>query len=95
MSSDAMNFVKRAISDNVVTVFSKTTCPHSTRAKSVLNSLSVKNMGVHELNERSDMSDIQDALQQLTGARTTPRVFIQGKCIGGADDVCSYVYVVW
>lgn len=28
----------------------------------------------------------QDYMQQLTGARSVPRVFIQGKFIGGGDD---------
>lgn len=32
-------------------------------------------------------SDIQDLMLQLTGARTVPRVFIDGAFVGGADDL--------
>lgn len=34
-----------------------------------------------------DGSAIQDFLGQLTGERTVPRVFIDGKCVGGGSDV--------
>lgn len=33
------------------------------------------------------MNDIQDELQNLTGARSVPRVFVDGKFIGGGTDV--------
>ena len=33
------------------------------------------------------MSDIQDVLGEMTGARTVPRVFIKGEFIGGGSDV--------
>ncbi|VDO77100.1 unnamed protein product [Onchocerca flexuosa] len=39
-----------------------------------------------EVNERDDCDEIQDALLQITGARSVPRVFVGGKCIGGCDD---------
>lgn len=31
----------------------------------------------------------QDVLLKLTGARSVPRVFIRGKCIGGGDDTVA------
>lgn len=40
-----------------------------------------------ELNERKDMDEYQDILEEITGARTVPRVFIDGKFIGGCSDV--------
>ncbi|VDP20189.1 unnamed protein product [Onchocerca flexuosa] len=42
-----------------------------------------------ELNEREDCDKIQDILLQITGARSVPRVFIGGKCIGGCDDTMA------
>ncbi len=39
-----------------------------------------------QLDQRSDGDEIQDYLQQLTGGRSVPRVFIGGKFIGGGDD---------
>lgn len=32
------------------------------------------------------MDEIQDALAELTGARSVPRVFVGGQFIGGGDD---------
>jgi glutaredoxin 3 len=34
----------------------------------------------------SNGNDIQAALQQMTGQRTVPNVFIKGKHLGGNDD---------
>lgn len=33
-----------------------------------------------------DCDAIQDYLSEKTGARTVPRVFIKGKCIGGGSE---------
>jgi len=33
--------------------------------------------------------DIQDALHEITGARSVPRVFVGGKFIGGGDDTAA------
>lgn len=33
-----------------------------------------------------DCSAIQDYLLKLTGARSVPRVFINGKCVGGGSE---------
>lgn len=40
-----------------------------------------------EIENRKDCDEIQGVLGQLTGARTVPRVFINGKFIGGGSDV--------
>ncbi|ETO17519.1 hypothetical protein RFI_19803 [Reticulomyxa filosa] len=34
----------------------------------------------------NEMTELQNYFQTLTGKRTFPRVFIGGKCVGGADD---------
>jgi len=34
-------------------------------------------------------SPIQDVLKRMTGARSVPRVFINGKCIGGGDETAA------
>jgi glutaredoxin 3 len=38
------------------------------------------------LDERDDGGDIQDALAELTGGRSVPRVFVEEAFIGGGDD---------
>lgn len=35
------------------------------------------------------MSEIQDELLAMTGSRSVPRVFIDGKCIGGGDETAA------
>ena len=39
-----------------------------------------------ELDEEKDGADMQAALGELTGRRTVPNVFLDGKSIGGSDD---------
>ena len=39
-----------------------------------------------ELDEIEQGDEYQKVLKELTGARTVPRVFIAGHCIGGGDD---------
>lgn len=47
------------------------------------------NAVVIELDERDDGDAIQAALQQITGQRTVPNVFVKGKHIGGCDDTLA------
>ncbi|XP_071450781.1 glutaredoxin-2, mitochondrial-like [Hetaerina americana] len=83
--SDAGKFVEETISGNKVVLFSKTTCPHCVQAKGLLTSLGCK-FTSFELDQMHNGSAIQDYLGKTTGARTVPRVFIGGECIGGASD---------
>ena len=39
-----------------------------------------------ELDTRPDGQAIQNYMHRITGARTVPRVFIDGAFVGGADD---------
>jgi len=69
-----------------VVVFSKSTCPHSTHLKELLEGLPLKQKPVvHEVDRMAAGNEVMDRLGTMTGARTTPRVFIEGKCIGGDD----------
>jgi len=78
-SGMAQSVVTKALQDNLVMVFSKSYCPHCLRAKRVLDAeLGQSKYVVMELENRPDCAAIQDYLRQLTGARTVPRVFLQG-----------------
>ncbi|RZC33980.1 Glutaredoxin domain containing protein [Asbolus verrucosus] len=50
-----------------------------------------------ELDHRTDCEEIQNILGKITGARTVPRVFVNGECLGGASDpktrFCSNISV--
>ncbi|KAK3098605.1 hypothetical protein FSP39_021170 [Pinctada imbricata] len=83
--------VRQMIDDKItgkkVMVFSKTTCPYCSMAKKVLKeyNLTKEDFEVMEIDRHQAANKIQDYLKKKTGARTVPRVFINGKCIGGGD----------
>ena len=62
--------IKLKISSNNVVVYSKTYCPFCKKAKSALEDAGLKEYVVIELDEIEDGAAFQDALQQITGARS-------------------------
>merc|ERR1712154_119756 len=88
ISEATKTFVNSQIQSNSVLMFSKSYCPYCTKAKSALNSIPATFKSI-ELDTRQDMDEIQDYLQQLTGARSVPRVFVNGQFYGGGDDTAA------
>ncbi|KAI8463439.1 MAG: thioredoxin-like protein [Monoraphidium minutum] len=84
----AKTFVVDTIKAEKVVVFSKTYCPYCVKAKKALNQFTTK-YAVIELDQRGDGDAIQDALLEVTGGRSVPRVFIGGTFIGGGDDTAA------
>jgi len=80
-------FVEDSIANNKVTIFSKSYCPYCIRVKGLFsdNFPDVK-AHVIELDQRQDGGPIQQYLQEKTGQRTVPNVFINNQHIGGNDD---------
>ncbi|XP_010121082.1 PREDICTED: glutaredoxin-2, mitochondrial-like [Chlamydotis macqueenii] len=86
LSNDAaVNQVQEIISDNCVVIFSKTTCIYCKMAKKIFEGMNVKYTAV-ELDMNANGSQFQDILEQMTGGRTVPRVFVNGTFVGGATD---------
>uniref|UniRef100_A0A914V447 Glutaredoxin domain-containing protein n=1 Tax=Plectus sambesii TaxID=2011161 RepID=A0A914V447_9BILA len=87
---DYRAFVEELVKSRPVMVFSKTWCPFCTKAKQALSCyrLTPEVFEVMELDERpnNDGDAIQDVLNEMTGRRSVPRVFIGGRCIGGGDE---------
>lgn len=84
------NQVDSMIKDNPLLMISKSTCPSCKRAKDTLRSAKVKNAIVVDIDtevSNQEVEEIQVHMKKLTGARTVPRIFIGGKCIGGNDDL--------
>jgi len=79
---EAKKGVQDLIQQNKIVIFSKAACPYCVDAKNCFDKLKVQYTLI-ELNGHPQGSLIQDILLQMTGARTVPRVFINGKCIGG------------
>ncbi|KZC11780.1 PREDICTED: glutaredoxin-C4-like [Dufourea novaeangliae] len=78
--------VNQLIASDKVVIFSKTRCPYCKMAKQVFDDLHEKYTAI-ELDEREDGDEIQDILGEITSARTVPRVFLKGICLGGGTDV--------
>uniref|UniRef100_A0A8C9G5W7 Glutaredoxin-2, mitochondrial n=1 Tax=Pavo cristatus TaxID=9049 RepID=A0A8C9G5W7_PAVCR len=70
---------------NCVVIFSKTTCFYCKMAKKLFEGLNVNYTAV-ELDVNKNGSQFQDILEQMTGGRTVPRVFVNGTFVGGATD---------
>ncbi|KAM8822289.1 glutaredoxin 2 isoform 2-T2 [Synchiropus picturatus] len=84
-SPPCAQYVEDLVSQHCVVIFSKTTCPYCRMAKRVFDELGAA-YRVVELDQHSEGQRLQDALAHMTGARTVPRVFVNGKCIGGGSD---------
>ena len=93
----AQAFMNSKIQSGKVVVFIKPTCPYCRRTQELLSQLPFKQgllefVGIQILyliGAIGDTTEIQDYLQQLTGARTVPRVFIRKECIGGCTDLVN------
>ncbi|KEQ87615.1 glutaredoxin [Aureobasidium pullulans EXF-150] len=74
-----------------IIIFSKSYCPYSKKAKAIL--LEQYNIVpapyVEELDLHPLGPQLQAALLKTTGRRTVPNVLINGKSIGGGDDIAS------
>ena len=66
-----------------IEMYLKTTCPYCTRAKSLLTS---KNVAAEEYNiDRGGPK--RDEMIQRSGRMTVPQIFIDGRHVGGCDDL--------
>jgi len=78
------------LEENGVVVFSKTWCPYCTKAKALLQAEGVRFASVElDLMPQDEADEMQTTLGQMTGARTVPRIFSRGECLGGCDDIVA------
>jgi glutaredoxin 3 len=78
--------VKDLVKNNRILVFSKSYCPYCKKAKLLLDNMNESYHAV-ELDQHPKGSQYQAALQTLTGQRTVPNIWINGKHIGGSDNL--------
>ncbi|XP_069793940.1 glutaredoxin 2 isoform X2 [Narcine bancroftii] len=84
----ALQFIRNHVAKNCVVLFSKSFCPYCKKIKILFQEQDINYKAI-ELDLRKDGTTIQNVLEELTGVRTVPRVFVNGKCIGGATDTFS------
>ena len=70
----------------VVEIYVKTTCPYCWRAKHLLDS---KDVEYKEISVDFGGPERQTMIQRANGRTTVPQIFIDGKHIGGCDDLMA------
>lgn len=90
VNSATVSRVQGLINSSKIFVASKTYCPYCQATLKTL--FEEKNVGddvatVLQLNQMEDGADIQDALLEISGQRTVPNIYINGKHIGGNSDL--------
>lgn len=83
--------VSSLLKSKKVLVISKSYCPFCVKAKDVLKNYKIDPACFEwlDIENRKDCDEIQAYMKQLTGAKSVPRVFIGGKCIGGGDETAA------
>jgi len=71
-----------------IIIFSKTYCPYSKKAKAILGKYKIDpEPYIVELDDHALGESLQAELSKTTGRSTVPNVLVNGKSIGGGDDV--------
>jgi len=74
--------------DHPLVIFSKTYCPYSRKAKELISTYNVDPPPhIIEVDERVDGDRVKTLLTRLTGRSTFPNVILDGKSIGGSDEL--------
>ncbi|KAI4180268.1 MAG: hypothetical protein L6R41_007337 [Letrouitia leprolyta] len=84
--SAAKTKAQSIIDENAVAVFSKSYCPYCRASKSLLSELGAK-FYVIEMDQVDDGADLQNALEEISGQRSVPNIYISQKHIGGNSDL--------
>ncbi|KAL1702496.1 thioredoxin-like protein [Schizophyllum commune] len=80
-------YIDSLVNEHTITVFSKSYCPYCRSAKSLLQKeYADQDIEIVELDQLEDGSTIQDALEDKTGQRSVPNIFVKKQHIGGNDD---------
>ncbi|XP_068280010.1 glutaredoxin-1 [Nyctibius grandis] len=79
-------FVQSKIREGKVTLFVKRGCPYCRNAVEMLKRYSFV-PGCLQVFDITGLEDAQDYLQQTTGQRTVPHVFMGRHCLGGLSDL--------
>lgn len=83
--------LSRLLALSPITIFSKTRCPFSKKAKHILTEVFqiMPSPYIVELDTHEHGPELQQLLKQKTGRSTVPNIIVNGKSLGGGDDVES------
>jgi glutaredoxin 3 len=85
MSAALKTTIETLVAKAPVVMFSKSYCPYCVSAKKAVIAAGITPL-VLELDKHKDGDAMQAMLQQITGQRTVPNVWVAGKFLGGCDD---------
>jgi glutaredoxin 3 len=69
-----------------VEIYTKGTCPYCARARRLLED---KGAGYDEYEISNDAEKRAEMIQRANGRSTVPQIFIDGKHVGGSDDLAE------
>ena len=83
--------MEQLINEYPVFMISKAYCPYCVMGKKVLSKykISEDKLKIMEIDNDPNMDKIQDYMRKRTGARSVPRIFIKGECIGGGSEAAA------
>lgn len=86
---ESRSILAEILARSPVTIFSKSYCPHSAKAKHILlNAFDIRPAPyIVELNHHTSGPALQDLLMKTTGRRTVPNILVNGKSVGGGDEM--------
>ena len=67
-------------------MFSKSWCPYSTKSKQLFKKLNL-DFKVYEIDKENDGDLVHTILKEMTSQKTVPNIFINGKHVGGNDEL--------
>jgi len=67
-----------------ITVYSGPSCPYCIRAKQLLQK---KGVAFDDFDVKADAAKMAEMMEKSGGKRTIPQIFINGRHIGGCDDL--------
>lgn len=79
--------IEKENKEHKVVIWSKSYCPHCNATKQLFARKAGTDVVVHEMNEIDNGDLLQKELERMTGQRTVPNVFVNGKHIGGNSNV--------
>jgi glutaredoxin 3 len=69
-----------------VVVYSMLSCPYCVKAKSLLKD---RGISFEEVVVDYDDEAMWDELYRKSGMKTVPQIYVDGKCLGGQDDLAK------
>jgi glutaredoxin 3 len=69
-----------------IEIYTKFFCPYCTRAKALLDR---KGADYREIDVTTDRAGFDAMVARADGARTVPQIFVDGRHIGGSDELAA------